>query len=484
MARCSGSRELAHVRHLRAMSTTAIWWIRRDLRLTDNSALQAALAQAATVVPVFILDDAALDSRYHRRAQMRKDFLFGGLHALDAGLRACGSQLLVRHGEPVAVLRTLLAECGAGAIFAEADCTPFAVRRDAAVAQVLPLTLTGGLTIHPPQAVRKGDGTPYTVFTPYSRTWRALPLPRSALAAPKTLGEIPKLTSLPIPAAAPLALFPPGEAEAQRRLKRFAKSAIYKYADGRNQLDVEGTSALSAYLRFGMLSARSALQAARLAAAAAEGAAARQGADTWITELIWREFYIAILHHFPHVLQMAFRADLRNVAWDKNSETLAAWQTGNTGYPVVDAAMRQLAATGWMHNRARMIVSSFLVKDLLQDWRLGEAWFMDKLVDGDPAANNGGWQWSAGVGTDAAPYFRVFSPVLQGQKFDPHGSFVRAWVPELARMPLKFLQQPWLAPADVQAAAGCRVGRDYAAPVVDHAFARARVLAAYKRAKS
>jgi deoxyribodipyrimidine photo-lyase len=466
------------------MSSTAIWWIRRDLRLADNGALQAALAQADIVVPLFILDDAALDSRYHSRAQMRKDFMFGGLHTLDADLRARGSRLLVRQGKPVAVLRALLAECGADAIFAEADYTPFAVRRDAAVAQALPLTLTGGLTIHPPQAVRKGDGTPYTVFTPYSRTWRSLPLPASAVAAPKTLGATPKLATQPIPAAAPLALFPPGEAEAQRRLKRFAKSAIYAYAEGRNQLDVEGTSALSAYLRFGMISARSALQAARLAAAAADGAEARRGADTWITELIWREFYIAILHHFPHVLQMAFREDLRNVKWDKSAATLAAWQTGNTGYPVVDAAMRQLAATGWMHNRARMIVSSFLVKDLLLDWRVGEAWFMDKLVDGDPAANNGGWQWSAGVGTDAAPYFRVFSPVLQGQKFDPQGSFVRAWVPELARMPLKFLQNPWLAPADVQAAAGCRVGRDYAAPVVDHAFARARVLAAYKRAKS
>jgi len=246
-------------------------------------------------------------------------------------------------------------------------------------------------------------------------------------------------------------------------------------------MDLDGTSGLSPYLRFGMVSARQAAWAARQAEAWAKNAAERQGAETWLNELIWREFYAAILYHFPYVRRMAFRQGLRNIPWRDDPAGFAAWADGRTGYPVVDAAMRQLNATGWMHNRARMIAASFFTKDLLIDWRQGERYFMQRLLDGDPASNNGGWQWTAGTGTDAAPYFRVFNPVLQGSKFDPHGAYVRRWVPELVDVPEAYIHSPWEMPADVQKQAGCWIGKDYPAPIVDHHQARQLVLAAYRK---
>jgi deoxyribodipyrimidine photo-lyase len=282
------------------------------------------------------------------------------------------------------------------------------------------------------------------------------------------------------------AAFPPGEAEAQRRLVRFTAgetAPIYAYGEGRNRLDQDGTSVLSPYLRFGMLSPREAAVRALQAMDRAPETAARNSAEVWLTELIWREFYLAVLYHFPSVLTTAFNPALRRIAWRTAPKDLEAWRAGRTGYPVVDAAMRQLTTTGWMHNRARMIVASFLVKDLLVDWRLGEEWFMDRLVDGDPAANNGGWQWTAGVGTDAAPYFRIFNPTLQGQRFDPEGRFIRRFVPELARVPEKLVHEPWRMTHAEQEAAGCVIGKDYPARIVDRPLVRDRTLAAYKRSQ-
>jgi deoxyribodipyrimidine photo-lyase len=468
---------------------TALWWIRRDLRLTDNQALAAALAYADHIVPVFVLDPALLASPYV--GEKRVAFLFGGLRQLDVDLRARGSRLLARSGEPRAELDKLVGETGATRIFAEEDFSPYARRRDAQVAETLPLHLTHGLTVHPLGTVLKADGTPYIVFTPFSRTWKALPLPseRDALPAPERLPAVSDLPNLPtyqIPVLSSSVPFPPGEAEAQRRLRAFVDGddpSIYRYAQARNQLDLAGTSQLSPYLRFGMVSARQAVISALAAVDTASSAQERKGAETWLNELIWREFYMAILHHFPGARGQSFRADLRSIAWQDDEAAFAAWCEGRTGYPVVDAAMRQLVETGWMHNRARMIVASFLVKDLLIDWRWGEHWFMQHLVDGDPAANNGGWQWAAGTGTDAAPYFRVFNPVLQGKKFDPHGTYVRRWVPELRRLPDKFIHAPWEMPSDVQQSVGLIVGQDYPAPIVDHAWARERALAAYAKAK-
>jgi deoxyribodipyrimidine photo-lyase len=461
---------------------TAIWWIRRDLRLSDNQALAAALSQAEVVVPVFIMDPKLLASPY--ASQKRVAFLFEGLQTLDLDLVKRGSKLIVRNGDPVEVLHGLREETKASAIYAEADVSPFARKRDTRVMSTLPLILTPGLTVHPVESLRKSDGTPYTVYTPFSRMWHSLPFPGKPLPAPERLPILPILTSSGLPDMLKHTLdkiFPAGEIEAQRRLTRFTDSLIECYAEDRNRMDLDGTSGLSPYLRFGMLSARQAVWAAREAEELSKDITAIHGAETWLNELIWREFYAAILYHFPYVRRVAFRPELRKIAWRYDIDGMHAWAEGQTGYPVVDAAMRQLNSTGWMHNRARMITASFLTKDLLIDWRQGERYFMQHLLDGDPAANNGGWQWTAGTGTDAAPYFRIFNPVLQGMKFDPEGAYVRRWVPELVDVPNRFIHAPWEMPANMQAQTGCVIGKNYPAPIVDHAEARQRVLAAYRR---
>ena len=462
--------------------STAIWWIRRDLRLSDNQALAAALTQAEVVIPVFILDPKLLASPY--TSQQRLAFLFEGLRSLEIDLRKRGSNLFIRKGDPLEVLHTLRRETEAEDIFAEADISPYARQRDSRVMHELPLTLTPGITVHPAERLRKPDGTPYTVFTPFSRIWHSLPFPNKPLPAPERLSALPPFNNLGVPDLPGYSIkdvFPAGEVEAQRRLVKFSDSIINRYAEDRNRMDLDGTSGLSPYLRFGMLSARQAAWAAREAEAFAGDTTTRQGAETWLNELIWREFYAAILYHFPYVRQTAFRPELRNIPWRDDAVGFNAWAEGRTGYPVVDAAMRQLNATGWMHNRARMVTASFLTKDLLIDWRQGERYFMQLLLDGDPAANNGGWQWTAGTGTDAAPYFRVFNPVLQGKKFDPQGAYLRHWVPELSAVPDAFIHMPWEMPSDMQAQVDCMIGNDYPAPIVDHAIARQRVLAAYRK---
>jgi deoxyribodipyrimidine photo-lyase len=248
-------------------------------------------------------------------------------------------------------------------------------------------------------------------------------------------------------------------------------------------MDVDGTSKLSPYLRFGMLSARQAIVAARQAISQAKSEETRKGAETWLNELIWREFYMGILYNFPHVRRQSFRENLRGIRWENDPAMFDAWREGQTGYPIVDAGMRQLRAIGWMHNRARMIVAAFLTKDLLIDWRWGERHFMQHLIDGDPAANNGGWQWSAGTGTDATPYFRIFNPVTQGERHDPHGNYVHRWIPELANVPARYIHKPWQQPLSMQQQSNCVIGKDYPAPIVDHQWARQRALATYKAAR-
>jgi len=469
------------------MVDTAIWWIRRDLRLRDNPALRASLDSALQVIPLFIIDPAITESP--NTSSSRFGFLLEGLRQLDADLKNRGGGLILRHGLPVQTLGTLLQDSGAQAIFAEADFSPYARRRDKAVGEKFPLNLISGPSLSHPESILKSNGTPYTVFTPYMRVWKNTyhPGPASLIPALAAIRMPENITSAPIPAvAAPsgsLNPFLPGETAAQRLLNQFVsgeKAPIFQYADTRNRLDQEGTSQLSPYLRFGMLSAREAIVAAYEGIARAPDAHSSKGAETWLNELIWREFYAAILYHFPNVLKASFRADYRGIRWRNDPGEFDAWCQGQTGYPVVDAAMRQLLETGWMHNRARMITASFLVKDLLIDWRRGEHWFMQHLVDGDPAANNGGWQWTAGTGTDAAPYFRIFNPVLQGGKFDPEGTFVRKWLPELSQVPKKFIHAPWEMSDDLQRKAGCVIGKNYPPPIVDHAYARQRTLAAFK----
>jgi deoxyribodipyrimidine photo-lyase len=460
---------------------TAIWWIRRDLRLSDNQALAAALHQAEVVIPVFILDPKLLESPLV--SQQRLAFLFDGLRLLDLELHSRGSKLIVRKGEPLQMLHTLLSETKAEGVFAEADISPYARERDARVMLELPLRLTPGVTVHPVDKLLKPDGSPYIIFTPFSRMWHSLSFPGKPLPVPERLYNLPDLTSSGLPDLPKYSLntiFPAGEIEAQHRLAKFIDLFIDRYAEDRNRMDLGGTSGLSPYLHFGMLSARQAAWAAHEADELAIDTKAQQGAETWLNELIWREFYAAILYHFPYVRQTAFRPDLRNIPWRDDLDGFNAWVEGRTGYPVVDAAMRQLNTTGWMHNRARMVAASFLTKDLMIDWRQGERYFMQHLLDGDPAANNGGWQWTAGTGTDAAPYFRVFNPVLQGKKFDPQGAYVRDWVPELSRVSNAFIHTPWEMPTSIQAQVGCEIGKNYPAPIVDHAMARQRVLATYR----
>lgn len=467
---------------------TAVWWIRRDLRLTDNRALDAALAYGRQVLPVFILDPELLGSPYV--GTKRLAFLLDGLRKLDADLRTRGSRLIVRKGVPENELAVLAAEGSADAIFAEEDFSPYARRRDTRVAQHLPLRLVGGLTVHQPGTVLKADGSPYTVFTPFGRRWKdvaslptdaVIPAP-TRIPTPDAVQGQPVPTKPALPSTVP---FRPGEAEAQHRLSSFVDGEdppVYRYADARDRMDLAGTSQLSPYLRFGMVSARQAVVSAFAAVDAAPDASARKNAETWLNELIWREFYVNILFHFPYVRRRSFRTNLRDIPWENDKAAFSAWRKGQTGYPIVDAGMRQLVHSGWMHNRARMIVASFLVKDLLIDWRWGEQWFMQHLVDGDPAANNGGWQWTAGTGTDAAPYFRIFNPVLQSKRFDPEGLYIRRWVPELDKVPPKYIHQPWRMPSDVQRNCGTIIGQDYPQPIVDHAVMRQLAIDLYRRA--
>ncbi|MEZ4866526.1 MAG: deoxyribodipyrimidine photo-lyase [Caldilineaceae bacterium] len=470
--------------------TTTIWWVRRDLRLTDNQALHAAHQQGETVIPLFILDPAILQSAW--AGERRVAFLLAGLRQLDADLQARGSRLIVRKGDPHEVLATLREEVAYAAIHAERDHSPYAVRRDAEIADNLPLTLHEGVAIRPVGSVCKADGDPYVVYTPYSRQWQSQPIPQRAdiLPAPPALTTPAALPSQPLPATPGLPAdisFAPGEAEAKRRLRAFVQGdapPIYDYAQERDRPDLNGTAQLSPYLRFGMVSARLAALGAYTAIARIEDQAKRQSAAVWLSELIWRDFYITILAHFPHVRDGAFHRRYDQIAWENDPTHFQAWCDGRTGYPFVDAAMRQLRTLGWMHNRARMIVASFLAKDLLIDWRWGERWFMQQLLDGDPAANNGGWQWAAGTGTDAAPYFRIFNPITQGKKFDPEGDYVCRWLPELTQVPRNRRHEPWKMSAAEQKRAHCVLGQDYPEPIIDHSWARERALAAYKAVPS
>ncbi len=449
---------------------TSIWWIRRDLRLTDNPTLHSALT-AGSVIPVFILDPA-----FSSLSPRRNNFLNEGLHALDQELRKRNSYLVVRKGKPLEELRNLFEETRAEAIFAEEDFTPHARERESLISKILPLQLIHGQTVHHPKHVLKPDGRPYTVYTPYSKTWKAKLNGFKLIPAPETINTPAGIKSDALPAYESNPLFPAGEQEALARLEEFLHKRIYAYADDRNRMDMDGTSSLSPYLRFGMLGLRQAVSAARQAMSAGRSAEAKHGAEIWLNELIWREFYIQILYHFPHVSKGSFNPSLANIPWRNNESEFEAWKHGRTGMPIVDAAMRQLKQTGWMHNRARMIVASFLVKDLLIDWRWGEKWFMENLLDGDLAANNGGWQWTAGTGTDAAPYFRIFNPILQSAKFDPHGEYIHKWVPELCKLSAKEIHAPW----DFD----LKVNGYPETPIVDRDVVKERTLKAYSFSKT
>jgi deoxyribodipyrimidine photo-lyase len=466
--------------------TPAIWWLRRDLRLTDNLALEAALSQGGSVIPVFVIDPALWKSAWF--SSRRAAFLMEHLKTLDHDLRSRGSSLIVRRGSPAHELHQLLVESGASKIYAEHEYSPYALKRDTAVSLKLPLELVGSSTVHPPDTIVKADGNPYQVFTPFKRRWKQLPFPspQQILPVPEVIPTPGGLRSEKIPQidVFDTANFPPGELEAQRRLATFMDGhhpAVFDYRSLRDRPDHAATSQLSPYLRFGVLSMRQAVAAAQTTILNTRDEAQRVGAETWLNQLIWREFFTGIMYHYPHTRRQAFREAYREIPWNNDPQDFEAWKTGNTGYPLVDAGMRQLAATGWMHNRVRMVTASFLVKNLLIDWRWGEAWFMQNLLDGDPAVNNGSWQWVAGTGTDAAPYFRVFNPVTQSKKFDPHGEYILTWIPELRPVPEKYLHTPWKLDSDNASTGGFQLSTDYPHPIIDYQFSRQRALAAYKK---
>ena len=461
---------------------TVIHWFRRDLRVSDNTALHEAWERSETLVPVFIWDDAILRSPDVGPARVA--FLLRSLEALARNLESLGHRLIVRRGEPAEQLVLLARQVGASGVFTNRDYEPYAVRRDRKVAEALyatgvPFESFKDSVVAEGREVLTGAKQPYTVFTPYSKAWRSRPIPVPIPRIGAAKRPIPTaIESLPLPSdpsdlghVVSQDLFPAGEHAAQQALKAFLADGVAGYDTGRNIPSLpSGTSRLSPHLRFGTLNIRTILSKLPSVAGGA-------GVRTWETELIWREFYVQILANFPHVAGGCFRPEYDRLEWSGTDEQFQAWCTGHTGFPIVDAAMRCLNATGWMHNRLRMIVSMFLTKDLLISWQRGERYFMCQLVDGDLAANNGGWQWSAGTGTDAAPYFRIFNPVSQGEKFDPEGSFVRQWVPELRDVPADRVHRPWENPL--------LLGRSgYPTPIVDHARQRERCLAMFKAVRS
>lgn len=457
----------------------AIHWFRHDLRLRDNAALGAAAARADELVPIFLLDDRLLEGR--RSGAPRSLFLLDSLRQLARDLEARGSRLVLRRGEPVAEIERLLAETHAGILSFGRAYAPAATRRDARARAAA--ARAGACVIEckdhvvfESQEVLSAQERPFSVYSPYRRAWERAwqQAPQTPLAVPK-LPPVPQgilSLALPQPAAGAIRLPSGGEAAAQRRLARFLDRGLRDYARLRDMPAEDATSRLSPHLRFGTLSVRSCLHAAR-ERAAVDGAAV-DGALRWVDELAWRDFYWAILAENPRVMTESYRRELGRIRWNEDEVGLRAWCDGQTGYPIIDAGMRQLAQTGWMHNRARMLVASFLTKDLLIDWRRGEEHFYRLLVDGDPASNNGGWQWAASTGTDAQPYFRIFNPVTQGERFDRDGRFVRRFVPELAGVSDRFVHRPWQAPSPP---AG------YPAPIVEHAARRILALQRYEAAQ-
>ncbi|MFM9889522.1 MAG: cryptochrome/photolyase family protein [Rickettsiales bacterium] len=511
---------------------TTLAWFRRDLRLHDHAVLHAALSRPGAVQPVFVFDSDIL-ARFSNPADRRLGFIASALCHLDAQLRQRGGGLLVLHGRAVEVIPKLAQALSADAVVAAEDFEPATRARDAAVGQALgpnaafiqPLDQL----IHHPQALMKGDGTPYRVFTPFFKNWQALLSPTSAAAyevsdagryadarANAKAAEHAGLNVVSLehgPEAvlesigyryAPDALWDATAGPA--RLKEFIAHKLGGYARARDALDDVGTSRLSPYVRHGMVSIRECLHAAMAShlpppsgGRSPEGrvgvssSAAKEpppdahastsplkgevsnhkAAEKWVSELAWREFYASVLFHFPEVVDQEFQEHYRGtIPWSADTTTRDAFLNAQTGFPVVDAALRELTQTGFMHNRARMIVASFASKDLLLDWRIGEEFFAQWLMDYDLASNNGGWQWAASTGTDAAPYFRIFNPVLQSKKFDPQGNYLRRYVPEIAHLPDAEIHAPWESPSPP---AG------YPAPIVDREMARKRALAAFKR---
>ncbi|MBK8094016.1 MAG: deoxyribodipyrimidine photo-lyase [Verrucomicrobiaceae bacterium] len=459
------------------MTPPVLHWFRRDLRLTDNTALHHASQAASQVLPVYVLSDWKKDHGW--TGPNRQSFLCGSLESLARNLEALGSRLILRSGAADAELERLVRETQARAIYLNRDYDPFGRQMEKKVAAMcsrlgIECRVFDDSVLHAPESVLTGSGQPYRVYTPYSKNWLGLPKtapwPRvSHLGPPAAEG----ISSLPVPTlahwqlAAPTAqILPAGERAARDRLRRFIDSGLLKnYTALRNTPAGQTTSLLSQDLRHGLIGIRELY--ARCAAV--------ETGSTYIKELAWREFYFAILWHYPEVFEQEFSPDWRGLLWPGTEGAFQLWATGTTGFPIVDAGMRQLLSTGLMHNRLRMITAMFLTKDLHCDWRMGEAFFMQQLVDGENASNNGGWQWSAGTGADAAPYFRIQNPWLQSARFDPQGEYIKKWLPQLRSVPAALLHEP--------PKPGLPLAPGYPLPMVDHHTERDRCLAIFAKHK-
>jgi len=463
--------------------TSIVHWFRRDLRVADNTSLARAARDADRVIPVFVLDDHyAADPNV---GPSRYRFLAETLAELAKNLASRGGRLLVRRGPARTALPRLLQETGAEAVYANHEIGPYPERRDrqardAVEAAGARFRLFPDALLVEPDAIATRAGDPFTVFAPFSKKWLAAEKREPEPDPPRL--ETPELPGVPLGKVrswrdlAPNSWATPGgESQARALLEKFLCDAAAGYAKHRDFPARRGTSRLSAHLHFGTISPRT-IRSASIRAREAAPPGAGEGIGRFIVELAWREFYHHVLFHFPRVAQESFRPEFDRLPWRSSPESLAAWKEGRTGFPLVDAAMRELARTHWMHNRARMVAASFLAKDLHIHWHEGEKWFERQLADADLANNNGGWQWAAGSGTDAAPFFRIFHPVLQSKKFDPNGDYIRRFVPELALVPAGRIHEPWRMTFDEQRAAGCRIGSDYPFPILDHAREREAAL--------
>jgi len=466
----------------------ALVWFRRDLRDFDHAALYHALKQARQVVCAFVFDREILDA-LPDPADRRVEFIHASVAELQQALEAKGGGLVVRHGVARDAIVQLASELEADAVFFNHDDDPAACARDAAVeaalrARAIAVHHFKDVVVFEREEVLTAGGTPYSVFTPYKNAWlkKLTPYDLSAYPVDPYTDRLVS-HSTPVPCLAELGFAPtnlhamklPTGMSGGARLFDDFLDRIDRYQDSRDFPAVKGPSYLSVHLRFGTVSVR------QLAAAAWQQGG--RGAQTWLSELIWRDFYHQILWHRPDVAAgHAFKRQYDALPWPNPAGHFEAWCEARTGYPLIDAAMRQLNQTGYMHNRLRMVAASFLTKDLLVDWRLGERYFADTLIDFDLAANSGGWQWAASVGCDAQPWFRIFNPVTQSERFDAQGKFIRRYLPELKNVPDKYIHAPWTMPAAEQQRAGCVIGRDTPVPLVDHAVQRAQALALFKTA--
>lgn len=477
-------------------SAPVIVWFRQDLRIADNPALAAAVDSERPILAVYILDEESDGIRPHGGAS--RWWLHQSLESLAAGLAARGLKLILRRGAAAEVLSDLIEESDAGAVYWSRCYEPWAVARDTAIKEQLKSgdvaaeSFNGSLLLEPWQ-IETQQGGPYKVFTPFWKQLRELYRAPQLSSIPETLNAAAGLDTDDLESWALLPREPDwaggireswsvGEAAARGRLSQFLGEAVADYPADRDRPDRAGTTRLSPHLHWGEISPHQVWRAG--AKLLDEGGARAKGAESLLRELAWRDFNHHLVFHFPEIATENWKPNFDDFPWKDDPEGLAAWQKGQTGYPFVDAGMRELWHTGWMHNRVRMVVGSFLIKDLLVHWRDGEAWFWDTLVDADLANNAGNWQWVAGSGADASPFFRIFNPITQGEKFDPDGDYVRRWVPELEKLPSKWIHKPWEAPDEVLTEADLRLGEDYPEPVVDHKGARDRALDAYKAIKS